>query len=90
MLLRPSTDIHPKELARDMRGFFNSLLEVPDFGRRRIVVVVRAVVVGHGGADEFIDIDLVEAIHAHGIKLAAESGFSPHPKERTPQCLQKR
>jgi hypothetical protein len=21
MLLRPSTDIHPKELARDMRGF---------------------------------------------------------------------
>ncbi len=26
MLLRPSTDIHPKELARDMRGFFNSLL----------------------------------------------------------------
>ena len=26
MLLRPSTDICPKELARDMRGFFNSLL----------------------------------------------------------------
>jgi hypothetical protein len=26
MLLRPSTDRRPKELARDMRGFFNSLL----------------------------------------------------------------
>ena len=26
MLLRPSTDIYPKELARDMREFFNSLL----------------------------------------------------------------
>ena len=26
MLLRRSTDIRPKELARDMRGFFNSLL----------------------------------------------------------------
>ena len=26
MLLRRSTDIHPKELARDMRQFFNSLL----------------------------------------------------------------
>jgi hypothetical protein len=26
MLLRPSTDICPQELARDMRGFFNSLL----------------------------------------------------------------
>jgi hypothetical protein len=26
MLLRRSTDIHPKELARDMREFFNSLL----------------------------------------------------------------
>ena len=26
MLLRRSTDIHPKELARDMRAFFNSLL----------------------------------------------------------------
>ena len=25
MLLRRSTDIHPKELARDMREFFNSL-----------------------------------------------------------------
>ena len=29
MLLRRSTDIHPKELARDMRQFFNSLLGVP-------------------------------------------------------------
>ena len=27
MLLRRFTDIYPKELARDMRGFFNSLLE---------------------------------------------------------------
>ena len=27
MLLRRFTDIHPKELARDMREFFNSLLE---------------------------------------------------------------
>ena len=26
MLLRPSTDMCPKELVRDMRGFFNSLL----------------------------------------------------------------
>ncbi len=26
MLLRPSTDIYPKELTRDVRGFFNSLL----------------------------------------------------------------
>ena len=26
MLLRRSTDIYPKELARDMREFFNSLL----------------------------------------------------------------
>jgi hypothetical protein len=26
-LLRPSTDICPKELTRDVRGFFNSLLE---------------------------------------------------------------
>ena len=26
MLLRRFTDIYPKELARDMRGFFNSLL----------------------------------------------------------------
>ena len=26
MLLRRSTDIYPKELARDMRQFFNSLL----------------------------------------------------------------
>jgi hypothetical protein len=26
MLLRPSTDMCPKDLARDMRGFFNSLL----------------------------------------------------------------
>ena len=26
MLLRRSTDIRPKELTRDMRGFFNSLL----------------------------------------------------------------
>ena len=29
MLLRRSTDIYPKELARDMRQFFNSLLENP-------------------------------------------------------------
>ena len=28
MLLRRSTDIYPKELARDMREFFNSLLSV--------------------------------------------------------------
>src|SRR4029077_12377431 len=28
MLLRPSTDMCPKELARDTRGFFNSLLGV--------------------------------------------------------------
>ena len=28
MLLRRSTDIYPKELARDMREFFNSLLRV--------------------------------------------------------------
>ena len=28
MLLRPSTDIYPKELARDMRAFFNSLLSL--------------------------------------------------------------
>jgi hypothetical protein len=28
MLLRPSTDVCPKELARDMRAFFNSLLEL--------------------------------------------------------------
>ena len=28
MLLRRSTDIYPKELARDMRAFFNSLLGV--------------------------------------------------------------
>ena len=27
MLLRRSTDIHPKELARDMREFFNSLVD---------------------------------------------------------------
>ena len=26
MLLRPSTDIRPKDLTRDVRGFFNSLL----------------------------------------------------------------
>ena len=29
MLLRRSTDIYPKELARDMREFFNSLLGMP-------------------------------------------------------------
>ena len=34
MLLRRSTDIYPKELARDMREFFNSLLD--DCGPRRI------------------------------------------------------
>ena len=28
MLLRRSTDIYPKELARDMREFFNSLLGI--------------------------------------------------------------
>ena len=28
MLLRRSTDIYPKELARDMREFFNSLLSI--------------------------------------------------------------
>jgi hypothetical protein len=28
MLLRPSTDMCPKELARDMRGFFSSLLGI--------------------------------------------------------------
>ena len=28
MLLRRSTDIYPKELARDMREFFNSLLRL--------------------------------------------------------------
>ena len=30
MLLRRSTDIYPKELARDMREFFNSLLSLCD------------------------------------------------------------
>ena len=30
MLLRRSTDIYPKELARDMRQFFNSLLNDRD------------------------------------------------------------
>ena len=29
MLLRRSTDIYPKELAPDMRQFFNSLLGAP-------------------------------------------------------------
>ena len=28
MLLRPSTDICPKDLTRDVRGFFNSLLSL--------------------------------------------------------------
>jgi hypothetical protein len=50
-------------------------LEVPDFGGRRIVIVVRAVVVGHGRVHELIDIDLVEAIDAHGTKLSAEPGI---------------
>jgi hypothetical protein len=27
MLIRPSTNICPKDLTRDMRGFFNRLLE---------------------------------------------------------------
>ena len=31
MLLRRSTDIYPKELARDMREFFNSLLADPPY-----------------------------------------------------------
>ena len=31
MLLRCSTDIHPKELARDMREFLNSLLGLASF-----------------------------------------------------------
>ena len=31
MLLRPSTDMCPKELARDMRGFFNGLLAWTSF-----------------------------------------------------------
>ena len=30
MLLRPSTNICPKELTRDMRGFFNSLLRAAE------------------------------------------------------------
>ena len=34
MLLRRSTDIYPKELARDMRQFFNSLLEIKQAGIR--------------------------------------------------------
>ena len=29
MLLRRSTDIYPKQLARHMRQFFNSLLRMP-------------------------------------------------------------
>ena len=36
MLLRRSTDIYPKELARDMREFFNSLLVLLDGESRRI------------------------------------------------------
>ena len=36
MLLRPSTDICPKDLTRDMRGFFNSLLEHVRFRHARL------------------------------------------------------
>jgi hypothetical protein len=42
MLLRRSTDIYPKELARDMREFFNSFLgagrdsDASSVGRKRL------------------------------------------------------
>jgi hypothetical protein len=44
MLLRPSTDICPKELTRDVRGFFNSLL-------RRLFVQLRLAM--QGALDDF-------------------------------------
>ena len=40
MLLRPSTDICPKELTRDVRGFFNSLLDVGVVTAKEIAPIV--------------------------------------------------
>ena len=64
------------------------VLEMSDLGGRRIVAVIRAVEVCYRRIDELINIDAIQAIDANGIKLPAELGISPHPKERTPQCLQ--
>ena len=40
MLLRPSTDICPKDLTRDVRGFFNSLLAALALKLRRESFIV--------------------------------------------------
>ena len=42
MLLRRSTDIYPKELARDMREFFNSLLRIhPEERLRKMLALLK-------------------------------------------------
>ena len=42
MLLRRSTDIYPKELARDMREFFNSLLRIhPEVRLRKMLALLK-------------------------------------------------
>ena len=46
-----------------------------DFGRGGLVVIVCAVEVGYGRIDEFIDINVVEAIDPNGVELAAERGI---------------
>ena len=48
MLLRRSTDIYPKELARDMREFLNSLLE------RNFLMPLLCVLRGEGAQRWFV------------------------------------
>ena len=46
MLLRRSTDIYPKELARDMREFFNSLLDSSPRQSSFLVLTARGALLG--------------------------------------------
>jgi hypothetical protein len=61
---------------------------VPDLGRWRLVVVVLAIELGYGCANELLDIDAFEAGDPGDVELATERRILSHPKERTPQCSQ--
>jgi len=53
---------------------------VPDFGRRRLVVIVLTVEVSYRRANELVDIDAFEAGNSDGVELAAKGRILSPPK----------
>ncbi len=71
MLLRRSTNIHPKELTRDMRQFLNSLLVMPkDTSLHKILLIGSGpIVIGQGCEFDYSGVQACKALGEEGYEV---------------------